>query len=183
MDAQPSCKSVTQTSAEGEGDHEFFSRHPECARSEYERAQRHGRGKDGRQRDGEDSVALHPLADSFEDARGNAFLKESHAAALTDQMAEVSAERGAHSGQQNQQDDVLVLRRHDDDHDVGDAGYRQWNEGAVDDGNQEYAEESEAEKEMEERAAGSAMGCGGGPGRSICEVLRRGEGRCEELHT
>jgi len=29
-----------------------------------------------------------------------------------------------------------MLRRHDDDHDVGDAGHGQWNKGAVDDGDQ-----------------------------------------------
>ena len=102
-------------------------------------------------------MALHPLADAFEDARGDALFEEGHAAALADLIAEVSADRGAGGGEQNEQEQVLVLRGHDDDHDVGDAGDGQWDEGAVDDGDQEDAEESEAEEEVEERVAGSAM--------------------------
>ena len=181
-DAEPCCDDVTQASTDGEGDHEFFSRHLECARCEDEGAERHGRRKDGGQGDGEDGVGFHPLADALEGARGNTFLEEGHAAALADQMAEVSPDRGAGSGEQNQQDDVLMLRGHDDDHDVGDAGHGQWDEGAVDDGDQKDAEESEAEKEMEERAAWPTMSCRGLRG-SLCEVLRRAEGRREKLHT
>ncbi|MCU1252278.1 MAG: hypothetical protein JWQ49_5307, partial [Edaphobacter sp.] len=93
-----------------------------------------GRRKDGWHRNGEDGVAFHPLADAFEDARGDAFFEEGHAAALANQVAEVSAECGSHAGEQDEEDDVLMLRRHDDDHDVGDAGHGQRNEGAVDDG-------------------------------------------------
>ena len=104
-------------------------------------------------------MALHPVADAFEDVRIDALFEEGHAAALADQMAEISAERGSPGGEQNQKDDVLMLRRHDDDHDVGDARHGQWNEGTVDDRDQKYAEESEAEEEMEERVAGSAMRC------------------------
>jgi hypothetical protein len=182
VDAEPGCGNVTQAPADGEGDHKFFTRHPECARGKDEGAERHRRRKDGGQGDREDGVAFHPLADAFEDARGDAFFEEGHAAALADQMAEVSAERGAHGGEENQQDDILMLRGHDDDHDVGDAGHGEGDEGAVDDGDEEDAEESEAEEEMEERDAGSAMSCRG-LGGCLCEVLRRGEGRREELHT
>jgi hypothetical protein len=182
VDAKPRCDDVTEASTDGEGDHEFFARHLERARCENEGAERHGRGQDGGQRDGEDGVAFHPLADAFEDAWRDAFFEESHAAALADHMAEVSAERGADGGEQNEEDYVLMLGGHDDDHDVGDAGHGQGDEGAVDDGDQKDAEEPEAEEEMEEGVAGSAMS-GRGLRGSFCEVLRRGEGRCEELHT
>src|SRR4029077_7782654 len=123
-----------------------------------------------------DGVTFHPMADAFEDARGDAFFKEGHAPALAHQMAEVSAERGSHSGEENQQDDALMLRGHDDDHDVGDAWHGQWDEGAVDDGDEEDAEESEAEEKMEVGPACSAMSCRR-LGGSLCEVLRRREGR------
>ena len=182
VDAKPRRDDVAQGSTGGEGDHKFFPRHLECARCEDEGAERHGRRKDRGDCNGEDGVAFHPVADSFEDARVDAFFEEGHAAALADEMAEVSADRRPNAGEQNEEDEVLMLRGHDDDHDVGDAGHGQWNEGAVDNRNQKDAAESEAEEEVKEGVSGSAMRCGGLKG-SICEVLRRGEGRCEELHT
>ncbi len=74
VDAEPCCDDVTQASTNGEGDHEFFARHPECARCKDEGAERHGWRKDGGQGDGEDGVVFHPLADALEDARGNAMM-------------------------------------------------------------------------------------------------------------
>ena len=92
VDAEPCGDDVTQRAADGEGDHEFFSRHVERAGGKNEGAERHGRRKDGGQGDGEDGVVLHPVADGFEDAWWDAFFEEGHASALADLMAEVSAE-------------------------------------------------------------------------------------------
>ena len=54
-----------------------------------------GGGQNGGKGDGEDGVALHPVADTVEDARGDALLEEGDAAGLADLIAEVSAGRGA----------------------------------------------------------------------------------------
>ena len=97
-------------------------------------------------------------------------------------MAEVSAERGADGGEQNEEDNVLMLRGQDDDHDVGDAGHGQGDKGTIDDGDQKDAEEPEAEKHAYEGAASRAMN-GRGLGRECCEVLHRAEGGREQLHT
>ncbi len=126
-------------------------------------------------------LSIHRRREAFEDAWGNAFLEEGHAAALADQMAEVSAERGADGGEQNEEDYALMLRGEDDDHDVGEAGHGQWDEGAVDNGDQEDAKESEAEKDVYEGAASRAIN-GRGLGRECCEVLHR-VGSREQLHT
>ena len=48
-------------------------------------------------------------------------------------------------------------RGHEDDHDVGEAGDGQRHEGAVDDGDGEDAEESEAEGEVEEWVARAGL--------------------------
>ena len=115
---------------------------------------------------------LHPVADAFEDARGDALFEEGHAAALADLMAEVSAECGAERWRAGRGGDVLVLGGQDDDHDVGDAGEGQRDEGAVDDGDEEDAEESEAEEEVQERAAGSAMSWRAASRAAVAKVLR-----------
>ena len=71
-----------------------------------------------------------------------------------------------------------MLRGHDNDHDVGYARHGQWNKGAVYDRDQKYADEPEAEEDMEEGVVGSTMSCRSLVS-SISEVLRRGEGRRE----
>ena len=182
VNAEPCGDGVADGAADGEGDHEFFSRHVECAGSEDEGAQRHGWRKDGREGDGEDGVVLHPVAHALEDACGDVPFEEGHAAALTHLVAEVSAERRTCGCKKNEQDDVLLACGHHDDHDVGDAGHRQGDEGAVDDGDEEDSEDAEAEKQVHKRAAGAAMNCCSlRCGRY--EVLRRVDGRREELHT
>ena len=125
----------------------------------------------------------HPVADAFEDAGRDVFFKEGHASALTDLMAEVSAERRAGRGEENEQDDVLLARGHHDDHDVGDAGEGQRDEGAVDDGDEEDAEDAEAEEEVQERGCGRGeeqVRSGGRPQRGTSPCL---SGSREELHT
>ena len=156
--AEPCCHGVSESAADREGDHELFARHIERARGEYKWAERHGWWKDGGQRDGEDGVAFHPEADAFEDARGDAFLEEGHTTTLADLMAEVSAERGAGTCEQDEEDYVLALGGHHDDHDVGDPGYGKRDEGAVHDGDQEDTAETEAEEEVQEWAASALMG-------------------------
>ena len=122
------------------------------------------------------------LADAFEDAGGDVFLKEGHAAALADLIAEVAAERGACCGEEDEQDPAVMLGGEHDDHDVGDAGQGQRYEGAVDDGDEEDTEDAKAEEHVHEGVAGLTMD-GGSLGGGCCEVLRRGDGRREELHT
>jgi len=182
VDAKPCSNGVADGAADGEGDHEFFSRHVERACSEDEGAQRHGRRKDGGEGDGEDGVALHPVAYALEDACGDVFFEEGHAAALTDLVAKISAECGACGCKKDEQDDVLLAGGHHDDHDVGDAGHGQRDEGAVDNGDEEDAEDAEAEEQVHKRAAGAAMNCCS-LGCGCDEVLRRVDGRREELHT
>ena len=182
VDAEPCSDDVANRAADGEGEHEFFSRHVERARGEDEGAERHRRRKDRRKRNGEDCMALHPFADAFEDAGGDAFFEKRHAAALTDLIAEESAERGASGCEKNEEDDVLMPGGHEDDQNVGDAGHGQRDEGAIDDGDEEDAEDTEAGEIVQEGTAGAVrssygLGCG------RYEVLRRVDSRREELHT
>ena len=92
VDTKPRSGRVTQSAADGEGDHELLARHIECASSEDEWTERHGRRKDGGQGDGEDRVALHPFADAYKDPRGDVFFEEGHTAPLANLMTEVSTE-------------------------------------------------------------------------------------------
>ncbi len=151
VDAEPCGDGVTGGSADGEGGHEGLLRHLECSRSKDEGRERHGRGQDGGKGDGQDGVALHPIADAVEDARGDALLEEGDAAGLADLIAEVSAGCGAKGGDQNEEEPVVVAGGKDDDHDVGDAGDREGHEGGVDDGDEEESEEAEAEEEVQQR--------------------------------
>jgi hypothetical protein len=127
-------------------------------------------------------VIFHPVADAFKDTRRNVFFQEGHAAALADLIAEVSAERGACRGEQDEQDPAVMLGGENDDHDVGDARQGQRDEGAVDDGDEEDAEDAEAEEKVEEGVTGLTTN-DRGFGSDCCEVFRRGEDSREELHT
>jgi len=104
VNAKPCRDDVAHASTAGEGDHELLQRHLECPRGQDKGAERHGRRKEGGQGDREDCVALHPVAYAFEDVRIDAFFEEGHAAALADQMAQVSADRGSHGGKQYKED-------------------------------------------------------------------------------
>jgi len=125
-------------------------------------------------------VIFHPVADKFEDARRNAFFDEGHAAGLSDLVTEPSAKPGTDRCEQDEQEPALMLRGHHDDHDVGDAGQRQWNEGAVDDRDQEDTKEPEAEEQMQERAA--RVVSSSRLLRSCLEVSSDDHGSCAQTH-
>ena len=69
-----------------------------------------------------------------------------------------------------------------DDHDVGDAGQWQGDEGAVDDGDEEETKNAKAEEHVHEGVAGSAMD-GGSLRSGCCEELRDDRASCKKLHT
>jgi hypothetical protein len=100
---------------------------------------------------------LHPLADALEDAGWDMHFEEGHTAGMTHLVAEVSAQGGAAGGAKDEQEPAFVLRRKHNQHDVGDAGQGKRYEGAVDDGDQENAEQSETEEEMKKRIPDNAM--------------------------
>ena len=81
-------------------------------------------------------------------------------------MAEVAADGRTRSGEQDEEEDVGVLRGEHDDHDVGDAGEGKRDEGGVDDGDEKESAESEVEEEGEEFVGMTArrsdgLRCGG----------------------
>jgi hypothetical protein len=181
VDSQPRGDGVACRAADGEGSEELFSRHVQSACGEDEGAERHGRRQDGGEGHGEDGVVLHPVADALEDAGRDVLFDEGHAAGLADLVAEVSAERGACGGEENQQEPAMVLGGEDDDHDVGEAGQRERDEGAVDDGDKEDTEDAEAEEQVHEWAAVSVMR-GHTRWRSCCYVSHHGDGSCDLVH-
>ena len=85
----------------------------------------------------------------LEDAGWDALLEEGHAAGVSDLVADVAADGRAGGGEQDEQEDVGVLRGEHDDHDVGDAGEGERDEGGVDDGDEKESAESEVEEEGE----------------------------------
>ena len=108
VDAEPSGDRVACGAADGEGGHEGLLRHLECACGEDEGRERHGWREDGGEGYGEDCVALHPVTDAVEDARGDAFFEEGYAAGLADLIAEVSADCRAQCGDRDQEKPVIV---------------------------------------------------------------------------
>lgn len=129
---------------------------------------------------------FHPAANVFEDARGDVFFEELHPSGVTDLVAEVSANRGACGGEQNEQNPVGLLRGIDDEHDVGDAGDRQRDKGRVDDRDEKDAEDAEAGQEMEEPAGVMVRGGGQKKGEKVLRRIGCGcDGNCgagKELH-
>ena len=164
---------MAQEAADGEGGEELVARHLERACGQHEGRERHGRRQDGGQRDREDGVRLHPVADGLEEARGDVFFEEGHAAGLADLVAEEAAEERAGGGRADEEEEIGVLRGEHHDHDVGDAGDGQRDEGRVDDGDEEHADDAEGEQQVEER-----VGVMGGGGRSG-EALEAGAGRSD----
>ena len=81
-DADPDSDAVAEEAADGEGPHEFFARHVHGAGGEDEGRERHGRRKKRGEGDGEDGVVFHPVGDAAEDAFGDVFFEEGHAAGL-----------------------------------------------------------------------------------------------------
>jgi hypothetical protein len=153
-DADPDGDAVAQEAADGEGPHELFARHVRGARDEDEGRERHGRGKQSGERDGEDGVVLHPVGDASEDGFGDVFFEEGHAAGLTDSVREETAESGADGGEGDEEEDVGVGGGEDDEEDVGDAGDGEGDEGAVDRGDGQDADEAEMAEEVNEAAVG-----------------------------
>ncbi len=80
---------------------------------------------------------------------------------MADFIAEISAQRGADTGKKNEQEQVHVLRRHDDDHDIRDARQRQRDKGRVDDRDEQEADEAEV-KQIVEEGVGMRTGAAGG---------------------
>jgi hypothetical protein len=162
VDAEPDGDGVACQAAEGEGPHKFLARHVDGSGGEDEGRERHRRGKDGGQRDGEDGVGLHPVGDALEDAGGDVFFEELHASGLTGGVGEESADGGTEGGDGDEQDGVGVGGGVEDQHDVGDAGDGEWDEGAVDDRDEEEADEAQVEEEVEDGMMRGVMGLGGG---------------------
>ncbi len=138
--------------------------------------ERHGRRKDGGQRDGEDGVVLHPVADAFEDARGDALFEEGHASGLADLVAEVSAEGRAGGGEQDEEEPrcragaamTMIMMSVM-------PGMGSGTKERVDDGDEEDAEDAEAEEEVEEGmgVAGAATMREGEPMGAMAAVAHR----------
>ena len=166
VDAKADGDGVAGGAADGEGGHELLLRHLERTGGENERRERHRRWEDGRQRDGEDGVALHPLADAAEDARGDASFEKGDAARLADLVAEISANGRAGSGDEDEDEPVTVAGGQDDEHDVGNAGDGEGNEGRIDNGDEEESQKSEAEEKVHQS------------GLVTRAVLRKDSGSC-----
>jgi len=165
----PDGDAVADEAADGERPHEFFARHVDGAGREYERRERHGGGKKRGQRDGEDGVVFHPGGDAAEDAFGDVFFEEGHAAGLADGVGEEASNGRAEGGEGDEEKDVGVGGGVDDEHDVGDAGDGEGDEGAVDCGDREQADEAEVAEEVDEAVVGVGSG-----GRCVLEEEKRG---------
>ena len=114
-DADPDGDAVADEAADGEGPHEFFARHVDGAGGEDEGRERHGRGEKRGQRDGEDGVVFHPGGHAAEDAFGDVFFEEGHAAGLTDGVGEEASDGGAEGGEGDEEEDVGVGGGEDDE--------------------------------------------------------------------
>ena len=119
-------------------------------------------------------MVFHPAGDAFEDARRDALLDELHAPGVTNLIAEIAPESGAEGGGEHEEDEVGVLGGEQNDHDVGDAGDGQRHERGVDDGDEEDADQSEAEDEVHELAL--MVGRGEPHGGGVEWQQRRGVG-------
>ena len=91
-DADPDGDAVADEAADGEGPHEFFARHVHGAGGQDKGRERHGRGKERGEGDGEDGVIFHPVGHAAEDSLGNVLLEEGHAAGLTDGVGEEASD-------------------------------------------------------------------------------------------
>jgi hypothetical protein len=163
-DAEKHGDSVARETAGGEGDHELLQRHFERAGGEDEGAERHRRRQNGGERDGEDGVRFHPSADSLEDARRDAFFDEGHASGLADTPGEPAAECGAGSRDGDEQEGIRVLGGVEHEHDVGDAGDGERDEGGIDGGDEEEANEAIFQEQVHPLVMRSGEGgaCEGG---------------------
>ena len=161
-DADPDGDGVTQEAADGEGPHEFFARHVDGAGDEDEGRERHRRREDGGQRDGEDGVLFHPGGDAFEDAGGDVFFEELHAAGLTGCVGEEASDGRTDGGDGDEEDGVGVGGGVEDEHDVGYAGDGERDEGTVDYGDEEEADEAQVDEEVEDGVLRGVMRLRGG---------------------
>ena len=104
-------------------------------------------------------MAFHPIADELTGARGDSFFEEGHASALADLVADVSTERRAKRRGEDEQRPVGCAEcGHQDEHDVGEAGDRQRNEGGVDDGDEKEPDDAKADGEMKQGRVTRAWG-------------------------
>lgn len=156
-DAEPGGDDVAEEAGDGERPHELFAGHVDGAGGEDEGPEGHGWGEDGRERDGDDGVALHPGGDAADGALGDVLLEEGHAAGGACGVGDEASDGGAEGGDDDEEDGVGVGGGVDDDEDVGDAGDGEGDEGAVDDGDEEETDEAEAREEMQGAVVGGVM--------------------------
>jgi hypothetical protein len=160
VDTDPDGDGVAQEAREGESPHELFARHVDGTGDQDEGRERHGRGKQGRQGDGEDGVVLHPVGDAVEDGFGDVLFEEAEPARLADGVREEAAQGGADGGESDEEEDVGLGGGEGDEQDVGDAGDGQRDEGAIDGGDGEKADEADVAHEVHEAAVGLRVGVG-----------------------
>ena len=101
---------------------------------------------------------FHPASDATEDALGNVFLEEGHTSLLGDDIGQVAAERGAGSCDGYEKNEVGVLGRVEDHHDVGYAGNGERDEGTVDNRDEKQADETEREEKVNEVTMATTTG-------------------------
>ena len=86
---------------------------------------------------------------------------------MADFITEVSTERRARGGEQDEEYPVRLLRREKHEHDVGDAGNGQRDERRIDNGDEKDSEYAKAEEKMKNlagvvvRTSEEEGGCGG----------------------
>jgi hypothetical protein len=162
-DADPDGDRVAEEAADGEGPHEFFARHVHGTGDEDEGRERHRRGKQSGQRDGEDGVVLHPVGDAGEDGSGDVLLEEGEAAGVANGVRKEAAESRADGGECDEKEDVGVGGGEGNEQDVGDAGDGEWDEGAIDRGDGEQADEAHMTHEVHEAGVRVRVGMRVGP--------------------
>ena len=127
-------------------------------------------------------MVLHPVAGPLEDAGWDVLLQEAHASCVAGLVADGSAEKGAEGGRANEKEEIGVLCGEHDDHEVGEAGDGQRDEGGVDDGDKQDPDEAEGEQEVEERI-GMIMVGGRQRGGEVLGEVPGGEDRgCGKRH-
>ena len=103
-------------------------------------------------------MVFHPISDAAEDALGDVLCEEGHASGLTYGVGEKASDGRAEGGDGNEEEEVGVRGGEEDDEDVGDAGERKRDEGAIDCRDGEQADEAEVAEEVDEAVMGWGRG-------------------------